>query len=287
MPELPEVETVRRGLSPVMVGARFEKVEARRRDLRFPLPKGFAARVAGARVDRLDRRGKYLIAALSTGESLVMHLGMSGRFTVTNGIKSATGAYYYADEADPRHDHVVFEMAGGSAPARIVYNDPRRFGFMDLIESTALHRSAHFRDLGPEPLSAAFDAASFNAALERRGAPIKAALIDQSLVVGVGNIYACEALFRAGVSPKRAAMSVAGARGRRLHAALCEVLEEAIAAGGSSLRDFAASDGALGYFQNRFNVYDREDKPCPKCATPVRRIVQSGRSTFYCRVCQR
>lgn len=287
MPELPEVETVRRGLSRVMEGARFEKIEARRADLRFPLPAGFAMRLAGARVERLDRRGKYLVAALSTNETLLMHLGMSGRFTVKDAAQSTDGAYYYAGDTDPRHDHVVFEMAGGAAPARIVYNDPRRFGFMDLIESAALHRSSHFRHLGPEPLSPAFDAASFNAALRGRAAPIKAALIDQSVVAGIGNIYACEALFRAGVSPKRSGGSVAGVRGARLCAAVREVLEEAIAAGGSSLRDFAASDGALGYFQHRFRVYDRDGEPCPKCASLIRRIVQSGRSTFYCGSCQR
>lgn len=287
MPELPEVETVRRGLKPVMEGARFERVEARRADLRFRLPKGFAARLTGARVDRFDRRGKYLIAALSTGETLLMHLGMSGRFTVTDGARSNPGAVDYASDADPRHDHIAFEMAGAAAPARIIYNDPRRFGFMDLIESAALHRSPHFQHLGPEPLGEAFSAGAFNAAIKGRSAPIKAALIDQRVVAGIGNIYACEALFRAGVSPKRSGGSVAGARGARLHAALREVLEEAIAAGGSSLRDFAASDGALGYFQHRFKVYDREGEPCPRCATPVRRIVQSGRSTFYCGACQR
>ncbi len=287
MPELPEVETVRRGLKPVMEGARFKSVEARRADLRFPLPRRFAERVSGARVERLDRRGKYLIAALSTGEALIMHLGMSGRFTVKDKTRSNAGAYYYAADGDPRHDHIVFEVAGGSALARIVYNDPRRFGFMDLVDSAALDQSSHFRELGPEPLSEEFDLAHFNRTLKSRAAPIKAALIDQRVVAGIGNIYACEALFRAGVSPTRLAKSVAGARGARLHAAIRAVLEEAIEAGGSSLRDFAASDGALGDFQHRFKVYDREGDPCPKCAAPVRRIVQSGRSTFYCSSCQR
>ncbi|MBB5518207.1 bifunctional DNA-formamidopyrimidine glycosylase/DNA-(apurinic or apyrimidinic site) lyase [Amphiplicatus metriothermophilus] len=285
MPELPEVETVRRGLAPFMVGARIRRVEARRADLRFPLPRDFAARLQGARIEALDRRGKYLVAPLSAGESLVMHLGMSGRFTVDGGDRP--DGRYYAAGADPRHDHVVFELDGPAGPARVVYNDPRRFGLMDLVPSGGLDRCRHFAGMGPEPLSDAFVAETFNAALKARAAPIKAALLDQRIVAGIGNIYACEALHRAGVSPRRAARSVAGARGMRLWSALRAVLREAIEAGGSSLRDFAASDGALGYFQHRFRVYDREGAACPVCRAPVRRIVQSGRSTFYCGACQR
>lgn len=287
MPELPEVETVRRGLAPAMVGARFEAVELRRPDLRFPLPEGFVTRLQGAEVLRLERRGKYLIAALSTGEALIMHLGMSGRFTVMTEMQARTGALRLAEAADPRHDHVVFAMRGGAAPARITYNDPRRFGLMDLADAARLDASRHFAGMGPEPLGPGFTAEAFNAVLKRRAAPIKAALLDQKVVAGIGNIYACEALFRAGVSPKRRADSVAGARGVRLHRALRDVLNEAVEAGGSSLRDFAGSDGALGYFQHRFRVYDREGAPCPSCGRPVRRIVQSGRSTFYCGACQK
>ncbi len=282
MPELPEVETVRRGLEPAMLGARFRRVEARRADLRFPFPERFERRLVGARVDMLSRRGKYMIARLSTGESLILHLGMTGRFTV-EAQRLQPGEFYYDAPPDPRHDHVLFEMDG----ARIAYNDPRRFGFMDLVATEALETSAHFAAMGPEPLGPSFTAAALNKALAGKAAPIKAALLDQRVVAGVGNIYACEALFRAGVSPRRRAGSVAGARGARLHVAIREVLEEAIEAGGSTLRDFAGSDGARGAFQERFRVYDREGAPCPACAAPVRRLVQSGRSTFYCAACQR
>lgn len=285
MPELPEVETVRRGLAPAMEGARFRRVEMRRPDLRFPLPQDFVERLTGARVERLERRGKYLVATLSTGEALVMHLGMSGRFTI-RGERSA-GDFYHAEDADPRHDHILFEMQRGRGSTGIVFNDPRRFGFMDLEPADKLAHSRHFAGMGPEPLEEAFTAEAFNRALRGRSAPVKAALLDQGVVAGIGNIYASEALFRAGISPRRLARSVAGAKGARLHAAVVEVLREAIEAGGSSLRDFAASDGALGYFQHRFKVYDREGKPCPACGGPVRRLVQSGRSTFYCGHCQR
>ncbi|MEQ8177752.1 MAG: bifunctional DNA-formamidopyrimidine glycosylase/DNA-(apurinic or apyrimidinic site) lyase [Amphiplicatus sp.] len=282
MPELPEVETVRRGLEPAMLGARFRRVETRRADLRFPFPERFERRLVGARVDALSRRGKYMIAGLSSGESLILHLGMTGRFTV-EAQRLQPGEFYYDAPPDPRHDHVLFDMG----TARVTYNDPRRFGFMDLVATDGLEACAHFAAMGPEPLGDAFTAAAFNAALTGKAAPVKAALLDQRVVAGIGNIYACEALFRAGISPKRRAGSVAGARGARLHAAIRDVLEEAIEAGGSTLRDFAASDGARGAFQERFRVYDREGAPCPACAAPVRRLVQAGRSTFYCAACQR
>lgn len=265
-----------------MAGARFTRAETRRPDLRFPFPEKFERRLLGARVEALSRRGKYMIARLSTGESLILHLGMTGRFTVA-GRRLQPGEFYYDAPPDPRHDHVLFEMDG----ARIAYNDPRRFGFMDLVPTDGLDACAHFAAMGPEPLGDAFSAGAFNKALDGKAAPIKAALLDQRVVAGVGNIYACEALFRAGVSPRRRAGSVAGVRGARLHAAIREVLEEAIEAGGSTLRDFAASNGARGAFQERFRVYDREGAPCPACAAPVRRLVQSGRSTFYCAACQR
>lgn len=286
MPELPEVETVRCGLEPAMIGAQFERVECRRADLRFPFPEGFQARLAGARVERLLRRGKYLLAPLSSGETLILHLGMSGRFTVESSRRIETGAFYYADPPDPRHDHVVFHMKSATA-TRIIYNDPRRFGLMDLAPSGSLESCAHFARMGPEPLAPDFTAAIFNGSLRGRSAPIKTTLLDQRVVAGVGNIYACEALFRAAISPNRRAASVSGRRGERLHEALREVLIEAIEAGGSTLRDFAATNGAGGGFQQRFSVYDREGAPCPHCGAPVRRITQGGRSTFYCGACQR
>ncbi len=284
MPELPEVETVRRGLAPVMEGARFASVEMRRKDLRFPLPKRFAARLEGAVVETLGRRGKYLVAGLSTGESLIMHLGMSGRFTIDDAVRRGEGAASAGGAA--AHDHVLFVMIGRRR-ALVTYNDPRRFGFMDLVETAALDESSHFKGMGPEPLGNRFSAETLNQALKGKTAPIKAALLDQRIVAGLGNIYICEALYRAGISPRRRAASVAGRRGERLHSAIVAVLRDAIEAGGSTLRDFAAADGALGYFQHRFDVYGREDEACGVCKTPVRRLVQAGRSTFFCPVCQR
>lgn len=286
MPELPEVETVRRSLVGAMQGARFTRIEARRPDLRFPLPRGFVRRLTGVRLDKLERRGKYLLGALSSGETLIMHLGMTGRFTI-DGAAAQPGDFYTASPTEPRHDHIVFEMAGAAGRARITFNDPRRFGFMDLVASSALESSAHFAAMGPEPLDPAFTAEVFNASLRPRSTPIKTALLDQRVIAGVGNIYACEALFRASVSPRRKAAGIAGARGRRLHAAIRAVLQEAIEAGGSTLRDFAGAGGVKGAFQHRFHVYDREGEPCRRCAVPVRRFVQSGRSTFYCGGCQR
>ncbi|HNR75873.1 MAG TPA: bifunctional DNA-formamidopyrimidine glycosylase/DNA-(apurinic or apyrimidinic site) lyase [Parvularculaceae bacterium] len=288
MPELPEVETVRRGLAPSMEGAAFERVLARRNDLRFDLPAGFAGRLEGARVDRLARRGKYLVAPLSSGESLIMHLGMSGRFTIErDGNDARPGAFHHAPQPHAAHDHVEFFMRGPQGRARIVFNDPRRFGFMDLAPSATIERSRHFLGMGPEPLESGFTAKSLAAALKGRRTPMKAALLDQKLIAGVGNIYACEALFEAGISPRRSAATLGAGRVETLWRAIRATLTDAIAAGGSSLKDFAAADGSLGYFQHRFRVYDREGEPCPRCARPVRRIVQSGRSTFYCGGCQR
>lgn len=285
MPELPEVETVRRGLAPAMEGARFGHVELRRADLRFPLPAHFRERLEGASVENLSRRGKYLTAALSTGETLIMHLGMSGRFTIDETRKP--GAFVHDTGGGSRHDHVVFVMSGGGGDTRITYNDPRRFGFMDLAPTGALEECRHFKGMGPEPLGNGFSAVALNEALKGRAAPVKAALLDQRVVAGLGNIYVCEALFRAGVSPRRRAASVAGRRGERLYPAIIEVLREAIEAGGSTLRDFAAADGALGYFQHRFDVYGREGEPCRACSTPIERLAQAGRSTFFCPACQR
>lgn len=288
MPELPEVETVRRGLLPVMDGARIENVWIGRKDLRFPFPNKFVQRLQGAVVDHLGRRGKFLVASLSSGQTLIMHLGMTGRFTIEDAPSIGTDAFYYHQTQAEKHTHVVFSFARPSKkPSVVTYNDARRFGYMDLVPTKTLDESKHFAAMGPEPLDRSFDIAGFNERLKDRKSPIKQALLDQRVVAGLGNIYVCEALFRAKVSPRRSASAVAGRRGARLHAEIIEVLKEAIKAGGSTLRDFAASDGALGYFQHGFQVYDREGKECPCCGAAIKRIVQSGRSTFFCSNCQR
>jgi formamidopyrimidine-DNA glycosylase len=286
VPELPEVETVRRGLEPVLVGRRLTRVEARRPDLRFPLPDRFAERLEGARVEALLRRAKYLVANLDTGETLIAHLGMSGRFTIRTPMQSvAPGAFYYADDPDPTHTHIVFTTDAGD---RIEYNDPRRFGFMDIAATADLAGHKSFRTLGPEPLGPEFDAAALAAAVSGSRQPVKTALLDQSVVAGLGNIYVCEALHLAGISPVRRAGRVSARRLGVLVATIRVVLEAAIAAGGSSLKDFADAQGALGYFQHRFRVYDREGAPCQRegCGGVVARRVQAGRSTFYCPICQ-
>lgn len=287
MPELPEVETVRRGLAPAMDGAWIERVDIGRPDLRFPFPGHFAERVQGARISRLLRRGKYLIAPLSTGEALIMHLGMSGRFTVMAQSAGRPGKFARAQPCDEKHDHVVFHIEGREGAARIVYNDPRRFGFMDLADFATIEDCRHFKGMGPEPLGNHFSPAWLAEALRGKSAPIKSVLLDQRVVAGLGNIYVCEALFRAGISPRRRGASVAGIRSDRLYAAIFNVLTEAIQAGGSTLKDFASAQGELGYFQHGFDVYGRENDPCAKCSGPVRRFTQAGRSTFYCGRCQR
>ncbi|NQV48625.1 MAG: bifunctional DNA-formamidopyrimidine glycosylase/DNA-(apurinic or apyrimidinic site) lyase [Rhodospirillaceae bacterium] len=279
MPELPEVETVRRGLAPVLEGRRIVRARALRPDLRFPLPDGFGQMLTGRRVTGVGRRAKYLLIGLDNDTTLIAHLGMSGSFRI------------YMDSAPPlaTHDHVVLETDGG---AEIRYNDPRRFGFMDMIHGDGADHPM-LKKLGPEPLGGDFHAARLAAALKGRKAPIKAALLDQSVVAGLGNIYVCEALFRSGISPKRKAATVQGGRARRLHQAIRDVLGEAIAAGGSSISDHRQTDGELGYFQHSFAVYGREGEACPGCDCDpgrtggVRRIVQSGRSTFYCAKRQR
>ncbi|GJL92713.1 bifunctional DNA-formamidopyrimidine glycosylase/DNA-(apurinic or apyrimidinic site) lyase [Hyphococcus sp.] len=286
MPELPEVETVRRGLAPVMEGALISRVEMRRPDLRFAFPDRFAARLEGRRICGLDRRGKYLIAHLDSRESLIMHLGMSGRFTIAAAGNSTPGAFAQAQDCDPKHDHVVFALAG-SSPARVTYNDPRRFGFMDITPAGGLESCRHFNGMGPEPLGNGFSPAVLKQAIKGKTGPIKTVLLDQRIVAGLGNIYVCEALFRAGISPRRKAGSVAGKRSDRLYSEIINVLNEAIEAGGSTLKDFAAADGALGYFQHRFDVYDRAGDNCRHCDRPIQRIVQGGRSTFFCPQCQR
>jgi formamidopyrimidine-DNA glycosylase len=294
MPELPEVETVRLGLAPVLVGNSFASVEQRRRDLRFPLPKHFAERLRGRKVDALDRRAKYLLARLDDGEVLVMHLGMTGRFSIdqANGKSLELGDFEYGQKPTPKHEHIVFHLADGTA---VRYSDTRRFGLMDLIPSATLPSHALFKGLGIEPLGPGFTPEWLASRLKGKATSIKAALVDQRLIAGIGNIYACEALFRAGISPMRLAGTLATKTGKptktieALVKAVKAVLGEAIKAGGSTLRDYARADGRLGRFQHSFKVYGREGKPCRKkgCRGTVRRIVQCGRSTFYCPSCQR
>jgi formamidopyrimidine-DNA glycosylase len=279
MPELPEVETVRRGLMPRMVGHRIQRLTQRRKDLRVKLPSRFAARVEGRTVLGIDRRAKYLLIRLDDGQTLIVHLGMSGRMTLHD-AKSA------AEHPFGRHDHVVFDMDDGW---QVRFNDARRFGLMLLMPTETVERHKAFKGLGPEPLDSAFDGAALAARLKGRRTPIKAALLDQKTLVGVGNIYACEALYMSGISPRRSAHTVQGDRAARLAEAIKRVLLRSIGDGGSTLRDHVQPDGELGYFQTRFKVYDRAGAPCPTrdCGHIVRRLVQGGRSTFYCAHCQR
>ncbi|MBN8999100.1 MAG: bifunctional DNA-formamidopyrimidine glycosylase/DNA-(apurinic or apyrimidinic site) lyase [Rhizobiales bacterium] len=287
MPELPEVETVRLGLQPVLEGARIDALEQRRPDLRFPFPERFAERVGGRRVTALGRRAKYLLADLDDGAVILMHLGMSGSFRIEEADDAEPiGRFYHPRGKAGVHDHVVFHLSGGK---RVVYNDPRRFGFMDLLARSALDSAPHLAGLGVEPLGNAFDGAMLLALLAGRRTPLKAALLDQRLVAGLGNIYVSEALHRAGLSPERSAGALDAAEAERLAGAIRDVLAEAVAAGGSSLRDHRQANGELGYFQHSFRVYDRAGEPCPNlaCDGAVERVVQAGRSTFFCRRCQR
>ncbi|AZO09877.1 bifunctional DNA-formamidopyrimidine glycosylase/DNA-(apurinic or apyrimidinic site) lyase [Mesorhizobium sp. M3A.F.Ca.ET.080.04.2.1] len=296
MPELPEVETVRRGLQPVLEGARLVKVEARRPDLRFPLPERFSERLAGKTITALGRRAKYLTMHVDDGPVLICHLGMSGSFRVENPETSdIPGVFHHERSKSSAHDHVVFDVVSpSSVRSRITFNDPRRFGFMLFAEGAP---DAHpmLAGLGVEPTGNALDSSLLASLLKGRRAPLKAALLDQRLIAGLGNIYVSEALWRAGLSPLREAGTLAGSgkkareQSERLAQAIRSVIADAIAAGGSSLRDYVQADGSLGYFQHSFAVYDREGEPCPKpgCGGHIDRIVQSGRSTFYCRTCQR
>ncbi|HEX6959016.1 MAG TPA: bifunctional DNA-formamidopyrimidine glycosylase/DNA-(apurinic or apyrimidinic site) lyase [Ferrovibrio sp.] len=274
MPELPEVETTRRGLALKLDGRRIARIEAHRPDLRFPLPKNFAKTIQGRRVEALERRAKYILIRLEGGLVWLVHLGMSGRMLLRLGWPNDIGP----------HDHVVFATDEGWS---VTYNDARRFGMMDLVPAAALPRHRLLAELGPEPLADDFTPAVLQAALKGKKTPMKAALLDQTVVAGLGNIYVCEALFRAVISPKRLAGTVPPEKLKKLVPAIKAVLNEAIKAGGSSLRDYVQSDGELGYFQTRFRVYDREGQACTACEKPVKRIVQSGRSTFYCAACQR
>ncbi|QCK85721.1 bifunctional DNA-formamidopyrimidine glycosylase/DNA-(apurinic or apyrimidinic site) lyase [Phreatobacter aquaticus] len=289
MPELPEVETVRRGLSPHLEGATIVRAEVRRPDLRFPFPERFADRLAGRRIDSVGRRAKYLQLDLDNGEVLVMHLGMSGSFRIEAGI---VGEFHHERSRLAAHDHVVFHMSNG---ATITYNDPRRFGFMLLIGRAGLADHPLFAHLGIEPTGNDLSADYLASAFRGKKAPLKAALLDQSIIAGLGNIYVCEALFRSGLGPERKAETLVTKGGQpsvrleRLVPVIRAVIAEAIEAGGSSLRDHAQPSGELGYFQHRFQVYDREGEPCvtPGCGAQIRRLVQSNRSTFYCPSCQR
>lgn len=293
MPELPEVETVRRGLLPVLQGAVIEAAEARRPDLRWPLPESFSERLAGRRVEAVGRRAKYLLADLDGGEVLILHLGMSGSIRIEGweGAR-APGHFHHPRGAPGPHDHVVLHLAGG---ATVTFNDPRRFGAILLVPYDRLDSHPLLKALGPEPLGNQFNAAYLAKACVGKQTSLKAALLDQKVVAGLGNIYVCEALNRARLSPRRLASTLATKSGapaertERLVTAIRDVLREAIIAGGSSLRDHRQVDGELGYFQHKFRVYDREGSPCPtyRCTGTVQRIVQAGRSTFFCPTCQR
>jgi formamidopyrimidine-DNA glycosylase len=293
MPELPEVETVKRGLEPALRGRLFTRVELRRSDLRFPFPPDFVARLEGARVTGLSRRAKYILADTDRGDLLLLHLGMTGRFTIlkSDGWVATPGEFYddtaSAISADGKHDHVVFHLDDGT---RIVYADHRRFGMMDLQRRGESH--ALLRDIGVEPLGNELSADYLRDAFVGKKAPLKAALLDQRIIAGLGNIYVCEALYRARLSPKCCAGTLAKKNDPRtddLVRHIRVILNDAIAAGGSTLQDYQSADGAKGSYQQRFSVYDREGEPChtPGCTSKVRRIVQSGRSTFYCPSCQK
>jgi len=283
MPELPEVETVLRGLAPVLEGRTIVKAKVNRPDLRWPFPENMAGRISGQKISKLWRRSKYILADLSSGESLLVHLGMSGRILISG---DPLGTFVHDHPAAQKHDHVVFDIDNG---ARVTFNDPRRFGAMDLLSTDGADHHPLLRDIGPEPLSNAFNETYLIERLKGKKSAIKSVLLDQKIVAGLGNIYVCEALYRAGISPKRLAGKTAEKRLAALVPIIRQVLDEAISAGGSSLRDFRQADGELGYFQHSFNVYGREGLPCVTdgCDHVVQRIVQSGRSSFYCKNCQK
>lgn len=283
MPELPEVETVRRGLAPSMEGAVVVQAQVNRPDLRWPFPNNMAERLTGARVERLRRRSKYILADLSTGETLLIHLGMSGRMLVSG---DPLGNFVHEHPAAEKHDHVVLDFDNG---ARATFNDPRRFGAMDLLETATAENHKLLAGLGPEPLGNDFNESYLIMTLENRRMPIKSALLDQKIVAGLGNIYVCETLYRGRIHPSTRACDVTKKQLGELVPIIRTVLSDAIEAGGSSLKDFRQADGELGYFQHSFDVYGREEADCNTsgCAGQIERIVQSGRSTFFCKICQR
>lgn len=286
MPELPEVETVRRGLEPVLTGARLTRVRQNRPDLRFPFPDRFPERLEGAVVERIDRRAKYLLMPLSTGETWVSHLGMTGRFTLDG---EQLGEFEEAAPVAGKHEHLSLCVVRGGTTTRVGFADARRFGFMGLIPTGEVDAHPWFAGLGPEPLGNSFSGAHLAEAFVAKKQTIKVSLLDQRTVAGLGNIYVCEALYRARVSPLVAAGKVSKPRLETLAAVVRDVLNEAILAGGSTLKDFANAEGGQGYFQHRFDVYGREGKPClaDGCSGVVRRTVQGGRSTFWCPSCQK
>jgi len=296
MPELPEVETVRRGLAPVMEGGTIKAVKLNRPDLRFPFPDLFIERLEGQKILSVGRRAKYLVLDMESGEVLVMHLGMSGSFRIElpQGT-TAPGVFHHKRSGAQKHDHVIISVTGQNGPAEIIYNDPRRFGYMDIVPRADMETHRHFVGMGIEPTGNALDGTTISKLFAGKSTPLKAALLDQRLIAGLGNIYVCEALWRAGLSPRRKASSItrkdgkATQRTQLLAIAIREIIATAIEAGGSSLRDYKQTDGTMGYFQHRFNVYDQEGKPCKAagCNSIIKRIVQSGRSTFYCPSCQR
>jgi formamidopyrimidine-DNA glycosylase len=285
MPELPEVETVRRGLAAVMEGRPIVDVLVRRGDLRRPLPEGFAEALTGRTVRAVDRRAKYLLFRLDDGTVVIAHLGMSGRMVIEQAAESqAPGDFSHPSAIGGKHEHIVFSVGNGT---QIRFSDPRRFGLMDLATEETLADHPLLASIGPEPLDNAFDGAALAARLAGKRTPIKSALLDQRIVAGLGNIYVCEGLFEARLSPRRSAHTVQGGRANRLIRSIKSVLLAAIESGGSTLRDHVAPSGEIGYFQHNFKVYGREDAPCPSCDQPIRRFVQSGRSTFFCSRCQR
>jgi len=286
MPELPEVETVRRGLAPVMEGRVITRADVRRPDLRWPFPPQMAERLTGARITRLARRSKYLLADLDRGETLIMHLGMSGRMLIAAASGTTTpGAFHHHHPAPEKHDHVVFDMEDGT---RVTFNDARRFGAMDLVATDQLDVHKLIAVLGPEPFDNQFSETYLAGKLKGRATPIKSALLDQRIVAGLGNIYVCEALWRSGISPLRQARDITARQIATLTRCIRDVLNDAIDAGGSSLRDYRQADGELGYFQHSFAVYGREGEPCrtPGCTAAIERVVQAGRSSFHCPACQ-
>jgi len=296
MPELPEVETVRRGLAPVMEGSKIRRAELRRPDLRFPFPPAFSEKLEGRRVTSLGRRAKYLLIDLEGGDVVIAHLGMSGSFRVEGAEDvEAPGDFHRPRSKDTRHDHVVFHLETPEGERRVVYNDPRRFGFMDLAKREDIAAHPFFRDLGAEPTGNTLDADYIAAKFRGRQTPLKAALLDQKNIAGLGNIYVCEALWRSHLSPERLAGTLVTAAGKpkkeliALTEAIRQVIADAIEAGGSTLRDHIRADGSLGYFQHSFSAYDRAGEPCRThgCGGTIGRIVQSGRSTFYCADCQK
>jgi len=292
MPELPEVETVRRGLSPAMEGTKLKRLQLNRADLRFPFPENLVAAVEGRRIVALGRRAKYLLIDLEDDLTIIAHLGMSGSFRVE---EETPGTFHHPRSKDEKHDHVVFHLERGADTLKVIYNDPRRFGFLHLAKRSELDLYPAFAQLGPEPTGNALDADYLGKRFSGKAQPLKSTLLDQTVIAGLGNIYVCEALWRAHLSPKRAAGSIVTPTGRPkkelvlLTEAIRAVIADAIAAGGSSLRDHIQTDGSLGYFQHSFSVYDQEDKPCrtPGCGGTVSRITQAGRSTFYCPRCQK